>query len=407
MLSKRFNDQILFYFLFLSFITLSGENHSSLINDSYLSKLKNESFELKRQNVTKQADELHDSWLNPVYMGYSYNIDNQPDEDYQYSQRAYISIDQPIFKSGGIYYAIKYAEALKSANLKSIEEQKKQLIKTVISILYNIKNIDIQLKKQEYLIKNAQIDLERKQELYTSGQLDSSYVDNALLAQNIQELTKLELENSRQTLIIQLEEISDVDPQNITLPVFKLISQKEFLTQDLSLQELNSRALSTKYNKKMQFSRYFPSVSVNAGYYWSRTEGLFMGGMQMKDFENDYWQAGITVSIPIIDFNRGYSNEIARIEYLEAQLNQKDKEQQLKTEYSISLQKLNNIDKKIKLAEKNLVLYANILQETKDLYEAGRKTKLDFENLQNSMQIKDLEIQSLEVEKQLLLIDLI
>ena len=401
----RFNITTIFIFLLFSMLNLEAENLK--VDESFLSDLKKESFKLQKEGATKEADQLHDSWLDPIYGGYSYSIDNQPEDSKQHSQSAYISVDQAIFKSGGIYFAIKYANALKSANLKNIEEQKKQLIKSVISILYQIKDIEIQLEKQELVIANADIDLERKTELYRNGQLDSSYVDDAMLTKNAQELTKLELENSKRTLIIQLEEVSDVDYKTVTLPKFKLISQEQFVEQDLTLKELAHRIQSTKYYKKMQFSRYFPSVNLTGGVYWNRTENMFMGGMTRDSFNNDYWKIGLAISIPIVDFDRGYSNEIARIDSMEAVLNKKDKERKLETQYSLSIEKLKNIDNKIDLAKKNLELYNNLLAETKEQYDVGRKTELDFKNLENSKEIKNFEIQSLEIEKQLLLIDLV
>ncbi|MDB4257304.1 TolC family protein, partial [Arcobacteraceae bacterium] len=95
-----------------------------------------------------------------------------------------ISISQPIFKSGGIYYAIKYAHSFSTQRNTSIDIQKKELIKQTINLLFQIQQINITIKKQKLLIKNSLIDVKWKKEQVLNCILDTSFLDNSILDLN-------------------------------------------------------------------------------------------------------------------------------------------------------------------------------------------------------------------------------
>ena len=50
-----------------------------------------------------------------------------------------ININQPIFKSGAIYYSIKYAANSKAYNLLNIKLNRRELIKNALDIAYDYK----------------------------------------------------------------------------------------------------------------------------------------------------------------------------------------------------------------------------------------------------------------------------
>ena len=67
---------------------------------------------------------------------------------------------------------------------------------------------------------------------------------------------------------------------------------------------------------------------------------------------------------------------------------------------------LENSDRKIALAQRNVELYGEILDETRDLYRAGYKTRYDVRNLENSVAIQRLDARIFELDRQLELLAL-
>jgi len=394
-----------FLILLLSPLLLFG----SELKESYLSDIERESFLLKKDAVKNSTNKLENSWINPINGSYRIDFNNQNADKLQQSQTISISIDQPIFKSGGIFYAIEYAQNLRKAEKLTVEEAKKKSIKAVLNILYSIREIEFQIEKQQFVVANSDIDLQRKSEQYREGLLDSSFVDNALISKNSNQLITIDLKNQKRGLLLQLQELSDIDHKDLELPTIKLISEDKFLESDLLFKRADFDIESKRYYKKMQFSRYLPSISLNASYNYLDVDNPSFGGgrMALQDYHLDYYQFGFKLSIPIVDLARGYDNEQAKIDYLQSKVDKRNLERKLKLRYRLTLEKVDNIEKKIDLAKENLLLYRNLLKDTESLYSAGLRTELDVENLKNSIEIKILEIEVLKLNRQKLLLELL
>ena len=65
---------------------------------------------------------------------------------------------------------------------------------------------------------------------------------------------------------------------------------------------------------------------------------------------------------------------------------------------------LDILDKKIQLARKDEKVYKNLYRLTKDLAHAGEKTSLDADVMYNSLQIRKLDQQIFEIDKQIKLL---
>ena len=135
-----------------------------------------EIFDLSRKKADEDSSILEKDWINQVI----YKLTKEYGEEYD-TLKSTISISQPIFKSGGIYKAIKYARASKKYAHLDITLQKKEMIKDAVSLLFQIKKQNIRIQKQNLLIKNAVIDVERKKEQVLNGLIDTSYLDNSIL----------------------------------------------------------------------------------------------------------------------------------------------------------------------------------------------------------------------------------
>jgi hypothetical protein len=149
---------VLLFLLSSSFLFAEEKNEKL---EAYISKNKKDQFKYDYQKIEAESLKLRDSWISPLYLNFNYNKSN-PYENEQTSQSSSIKMDQTIFQSGGIYYGIKFAEASRVYSNYSIDVQKRKLVKDAISLLMQIKQMDLKIQKQKLKIKNSEINLEQK-----------------------------------------------------------------------------------------------------------------------------------------------------------------------------------------------------------------------------------------------------
>jgi outer membrane protein TolC len=384
------------YIIFLSLIFIL--NLDASVQDEYYKSLKktqkdvlNYSYKKAKQDSLK----LQKDWVNPIFYTYTYNKG-----DKFTTKKSSINISQPIFKSGGIYYAIKYVKSMKKFTKTNIDIQKKQLIKNLISLLFNIKNIDINIQKQQLLIQNSKIDIEKKQEQTTAGTLDTSFLDNAILALNIKQNALIDLNLQRQNLLNQLSTMTDKSYQDLPLPIFSIRDKKDFLNKNIYLKKEQQDIKNNKYIKKMTTANYLPSVNFTANY--SKYHDLETKSPFSSDWEKNI---GFNIKIP---FDIKYSNKIqsAKLQYLKKKSDIQNKKNQEILIYKNALAKIKSLDQKIKISQQNVELYNSLLTQMIDLNDAGIKSQTDVNTMRNSKQIKILDIKNLKIQKQLQLLEI-
>ena len=381
----------------IGYLSLTFVSAFSLLwanNVELLSGLKQEIIKNEKKTNELNSDNLERSWINSIVGSFSYNnsdISKRREESNTFS----VTVNQPIFKSGGIYYAIKYANANRDFLRISTNLSEQTDIKTVLSSLYNLKKLDMQIQKQKYLIKNANIDIIRKEEQYKNGFLDSSYLNKAILSKSSLQRSLLEMKSNRLELLKTLKSYSDKDINSVSLPRFSLIDKSEFLDKSLLLKQKSAKVIVANYQKKMTLANYLPSVTFNAGYY--NTHGF--NSKEYSDF-------GLKISMPIFDLNRGRTIEIKRLEYLKSKLQLQDTKRAESENFDLSIKKIKLLKKKIALAKEDLNLYDKLLLSTKDSYKAGEKTIYDVKTLENSKETMAIDIKIFKIDIQLSLLDL-
>lgn len=374
---------------FISGVTASLILSSSLIASQILTEQRIEVLKLSNEKAAKDNDKLKIDWINAVNYNYIYSKDDKRGD----SKKSIISINQPIFKSGGIFSAIDYASNVKTSTKISLELQKKELIKKALNITYNIKKLDIQIQKQKLSIANAIIDLKIKKESVFNGLLDISFLNNSLISKNAKQSALLDLEFSKKSLINSLSSLSSLSYLDIELPVFQNISKEEFEKNNIYIQK-NSSDLKAKKNLTwMTTSKYLPTVNVNYTYTKDHT----------LDTTNDNY--GFTVNIPL-DIKSFDDSGASKISYLTA-----------KKELEIFIIEQNNflatqnlklemLESKISLTSQNISAYSKLLNQTKELEDAGMKTSLDVEVLQNSKDAEKLNLEVFAIDKQIELLEI-
>ncbi len=369
--------------------------------DKYISDNKKNKFDFDYKKVEADGAKLRDSWINPLRLNYSYIKNNSYNRE-QKQQSASIKMDQTIFQSGGIYFGIKYANYSKIYANLSVDMQKRKLIKDAISILMQIKQIDLKIKKQELLIKNSEISLTQKKEQYISGQLDSGFLDNAIIERNFVIQSLYDIQTAKEKLISKFKTISDLNYDNVKIPSLQKIEKEQFLQHNIVLDMSQSEMEKTKYFKNVTIAKYLPKFSFIAGYNW-KSESLLGGSFQSP--ETSYYDYGLSVSMPI-DLNVFNDIESTKVEYLKSKIEIEDKKRELIAIYEQVMQNFENFEKKKSLSIETKDIYARLLKDTKELFSAGYKTQYDVKLLENSVIISKIDYKILEIDTQLELLTL-
>jgi len=374
-----------------------------LANAQILSPVQQKLLDKDLSSAIVSGDKLKDSWINPINLQYRYNRSNQTDPITKTTNQFSISINQPIFKSGAILASIKYAKFLKDENIEKIELQKREIIKQVYEILFNIHKIDIAIKKQKLLIQNGKIDIDRKKEQFLSGVVDSSFLDNAMLNKNNLELVLQDLISQKKELINNFKTFSDLDYKTIKLPDLKLISKEEYL-KNINIKIAQKDIKVKKTLKYMNIGDNLVSVNLVANYNYLKT-GYSQQTPIYKDNDNNFYNIGFTITLPL-NINSFKNVEEAKINYLKSILNYKNIVINETQKYKSKISKIESIDNKIKVYQNSLKTYISLIQNTKDNIKAGINTILDLETLQNSKNINELNIENLKIDKNIELLNL-
>ncbi len=358
-------------------------------------------FDYEYERNELESDMLSKSWINPIMLRYNKNYSTQFRDRTNKTSNYSIQIDQPIFRSGGIYYAIKYSQALRDANNAEITLRKRQMIGDAVSILFNLKKNKLEQQKMKYLIKNDTIDIRQKRDSYDAGLLDSSFLDQAILKKSQDEATLLELELKLLELKQRFSLLSDRKPDGLRLPALKLMSKSNYSEQNLELKKDRLRAEQSAYNASATTAKYLPTVSLQGQYIDGDLNPLFFN----PSLQERYYNYGFSVSMPL-DINSLTDIEASKVEKLRAAVQVLDRKDQVTEEYEWIYNSLNILDRKIVLAQKDEKIYKSLFRVTKNLALAGEKTSLDADIMQNSLQIRKLDQKIYKIDKQVQLLKL-
>ncbi|MGE4418566.1 MAG: TolC family protein [Sulfurimonas sp.] len=368
--------------------------------EGFISENKNEQFRYDYEKNEAESSKLRDSWIAPLNLNYNYSKSN-PYSQQQTSKNASIKMDQPIFQSGGIYYGIKFAQASKIYSDYSVDVAKRKLVKDAVSLLMQIKQIDLKISKQKLQIENSEINLAQKREDYLNGQLDSGFLDSAIIDRNIVIQALYDLQTNKERLISKFNAISDLKHEEAFVPTLKLLTQEQFLQNNIVLGMSEGEIVRNRYAQDVRVAKYLPKVNLTAGYNWDKSDTQYQFGAN----EKDYYNIGFKVTLPI-DINSFRDVESAKIDYFKSQLVAEDRKRELVAIFEQVMQNIDNFEKKKQLSVENRDIYERLLEDTNDLFTAGYKTKYDVELLQNSVEIQKSDVEIYEIDKQLELLTL-
>ncbi len=366
-------------------------------SDAPLSALKQEQIDIDKSIDAKKASNLKYDWINPIVASYSYAVSDQYAQENK-SRYFRISLDQPIFKSGGIYFAIKYSHASKTFAQIATSLKEHNLIKSLYDTVLSLQRIDLQIEKLRLQIANSLMDIARKREQFESGVLDSSFLDAAILSKSAQEQLLLDNKQKRFALLQTFKNLSDIDYKEVRLPHFEMVDKEEFIAKNLELQSAQAQKAQARYLKNMTISNYLPTLSL-FGDYSNRKDSfrLFKQNNESKNY-------GLRLSMPLLDVNRGRNIEIKKLEYLKSQIMLKDRKKEIENSFKTFKNSISILEKRQTLAQNDATLYGALVRVARDGLKAGEKTKMDVDTLVNSQSIASLDakIYALEIQSKFL-----
>ncbi len=371
---------------------------SELVN--VLSSNQNALIDTKKDKIEVDTKKLENSWINPIRVQYGKNYSTQFNSTTGTGQFI-ISVDQPIFKMGGIWEAIKYAKALGEANSIDVELQRRGLITKALTLLYNIKKSNLQIEKLNLLIKNDELDILIQKESYEAGVTNRTLYDRALLKRNQDITSKLELELQITKLKNDFSLLSDKSPETITLPNFTMIDKDRYKSTQLELKRDALHVEEKRHNKYMVVTKYLPEISVTGRYINEDKNPLFAN----SKIKTEYYNYGFKVSLPI-NINSYRDIESSKIDYINAKISLEEQKKKVENRYNLVKKRLEIIDQKIALSIDDAQNYASMLRVAQESEEIGDSTNYDTQIVENNLRVRELDQDIYRYDAQLELLSL-
>jgi len=369
------------------------------LNAQILSDLNKKELSLQKHQLLEESQATKKSWINPVILKYSVTQDNIQSKK-TITKSFSINVNQPIFKSGAIYYSIKYADDLKRLNINNLILKKRELIKNAYSLAYDYKITLLNKKILELKIKNALIDVKKRREEYKNGTLDLSFLNNAIISLNSLKLSLEDIKNSLTSIKFNFKNISDADITKVNLKLFKIIPLNHYLSNNL---DLESKKISQKVNNdlyKMQVGNSLITVSLNGSWNYQDVD---YDSKILKDDKDNFYSVGVGISIPF-DVTAKNNIQKTKLNFLVSKFDYLQKKRELINEYKKTIFNIETFKRKIKIYEDNIKLYDGLIKDTKNSILAGSATEDDLKILENSKKTNLIQIKilKLQIQKELL-----
>jgi len=368
-----------------------------ILNAQNIKDDKLEDIQKQKEKSILESKLQKDSWINALDLSADYTKNKNVDSNKSSSKKVYLNFNQDIFRSGGILYTIRKGKQQELLANEVYNNEITSLNIDINSLVLQIKKIDLQIKKQDFLIQNKTLEVEKKQEQYLNSTIDIEELDTAIIEKN-DLLNQIEdLKISKDNLEKDLKKLSSYKYSKIKPVKLELVDVDEYLenNQNLIIQKLNSNI--SKIDKDITKSNYLPKVSLFSQIGYEDNSSIQEDG--------DYYNYGLKFSIPL-DYNMNKNKEIAKVNYLLSKVSYKLKFDDEKNQYESILKNIKSIDKKIINSAHSIKKYEDIHALTKDLYEGLIKTKQDLETIENRLNSSKLDINILNIDKQIAIYNL-
>jgi len=377
---------------------------SLLFGDSPLSDEKAQLLELKRQKLISDADKLQNSWISPINLQAGWTKNVNAGKFGGTTTSAGIRLNQDIFRSGGIWYAIDYAKAFAQASKIGIDIEEANILKRLYTLKVQILRDEMKVRQSKLLLKNREIDVQIVKENYKAGDADVSQLNRVTIDSDSARTALINAKSLLRSEKYELKKlIGDKDIKALKIPEIPLVDKENYLEKNLEVLRLQKQIESDQAYYKTTRAKYLPKVTLSGNYGYSKFRG------DLQNYDGDEYSYGAQLSVPL-DINTKNDIQSNKITYLQSKLSLKDKKSEFEKEYDKRFYTISDNEEKIKVSQKMLNMYDELYRFTRSEVQAGTKTKLDLNSLANSREVQKLEQQIQEqniiLEKMALFFDL-
>lgn len=347
-------------------------------DEDILNKSQKNILETKEKIIIENRKINEKSWLSNLGLNLSVNEDN----DKKQSKNIALSYEQNIFKFGAIGYSIDLAKLKEQYDLLDLKVDYKSFLNIIYTGVLEIKKQEIEIQKIKLELKNQTIAIKIKQEEYKEGQADIISLNDKIIAKSSLEKSLVNSQISLQNSIDELKKYSNINYDEIKIPDMKIINLDDFLASSDELSLARQNANIANLTHKITKTDFLPKLSFTLN-------GGFLDNNE-KNYDK-YYNYGLKISMP---FDFSYANKIekSRLNYLLAN----EQKIQIKTQEQIEFKKISQeiqkFQKLIKIATKDIKLYAQLLEVAKQELQAGYKSAQDVEILSNTKNTRELDI---------------
>jgi len=356
---------------------------------------KQEIIEQQKKEIEANSEKLKYDWISPLNLSTSYS---KSDTDKDFISDSSIGLGQDIFRSGGIFYKIDYADIKLQNSLTSLALQNTSLYEELFIGLLKLQKLRLILEQAHYALLNSEIEVFLKTQQYKTGDVDITELNRALREKNT--LLKTEL-TANQAIVeseIELKKLTDMELKSISIPKFTLISKDEYekSNYNLSIASLSTEVSDKEY--KIIRSNYLPTVSVNGAYGYMDNPNA--------NFSDDYYNVGAVLSMPL-DYNYDATLQESKASYMRKKLEIQDTKIDELSFYEAGRSKIKNYEEHSAVTQENIELYIKLIDIVQKALKSGLKTGYDLKTLQNTKMVDELEIEINKINIQIELAQLI
>jgi len=384
------------FFLTLIPLSLLGVDTASLLSPEKQTLLK-----YQQEIYESEHQKLRYNWISPLNLNAIYDYDKSAQGGYHSdTETLSASISQDIFRSGGITYQIKYADAKKQSETIRLQKDIALYNQQLFIALLNYRKNSVLLDQSRKRLENKGIEVFIKRQLYDAGKVDITELNNALMAKSVEQKSVASFKYSLAEQRYEIAKLSDINPENFPLPRFDLIGKEQFVDHQFDVEYSRAQADTLKNLSGVTGSRYLPTLSLNGDIGYRRYDPQELSG-----YSGNYYSAGIQLTMPLT-YNASATMQEAQSSYLKENATIADKKRELDAAYAQVIEKIQSYRETIAITSENLILYNDLLRAIEAGVNAGTKTGYDLQTLKNTKAIEELEITINEINIQILLAQL-
>jgi outer membrane protein TolC len=361
-----------------------------------LSKEKKELLFQEQKRYESEHEKLKNNWIAPLNLNASYGYDKSANDTHSDMKKIQASISQDIFRSGGISYAINYADAKKRADELGLFKEISSLNEDLFLSLLGYKKNSYELEQSTKRVANYDIEIFIKRQLYSAGKVDITELNNALMSKSGELKNYALLEANRAKYRLEISKLSDIDPESYPLYTFELVQEESYLKDSFDLQYADAQSKTYQQLYNITKSSYLPSLSINgsAGYQSYDARERLMG------YDGGFYSAGLSLNIPLA-YNASATKNEAKATFLKSSATLQDKERSLRASYAQAIELIKSYKRYIEITSKNLSLYDELITVIQAGVDMGYKTGYDLQTLKNSKDIEQFNIKINEINIEL------